>query len=583
MQMKYLSIFLFVLGLILQTGCTSQAKKTHLVFEKEYVTYGELNEALEDLKPVGHEGATHHQYKAVKALRHIAKYMNDPAKREMGVRALVFLAAFNDDRNVRLSAESRLNAILDSENDTLALKVSIIDEQKNIITAKSGYTDEDRSFLSGKVTSEFIYPEIDARENALEFLTDRFEDLPEYLQYVTVQAFGQILNNPATCYEIDNGVCNEDDSKDQEDWKQELREQIGTWLEEPVLSQMIKTSLVRIIQESIVPAEASEGSTSKSWLERWVANDVIPKQTRDIIQAALNILEKHYPDLTDQDSQSGDSEKDRYKFEESYRSLDVFDNSTFWYANSAEILKYQLFLTGANAEKVKDAFMQVPSEWLFFTGFSNEESAKELKEIIFHAAIEALGQGYLLSPANEQMFALEQTLVAAAKESIWALDRTLSMTAKLYPSLLRQEEDVQYLVDFMIDRISTAPELQTKRLYYYFLAEGMPYFQPIVEPALCSSLKDTDLLTRHLVKVKVASLQAPVELLTITKHRKMQSEEAPLAESETDLSDIEDNGPYIQSLCDEELAGLKPQIRPNPKLEEQKPDTVEAPAAGDTI
>ena len=156
------------------------------------------------------------------------------------------------------------------------------------------------------------------------------------------------------------------------------------------------------------------------------------------------------------------------------------------------------------------------------------------------------------------------------------------MTAKLYPSLLRQQEDVQYLVDFMIDRISTAPELHTKRLYYYFLAEGMPYFQPIVEPALCSSLKDTDLLTRHLVMVKVASLKAPMELLTITKHRKMQSAEAPLAESEEDLSDI-DNAPYIQYLCDEELAGLKPQIRPNPKLEEQKPDTVEAPAAGDTF
>ena len=399
---------------------------------------------------------------------------------------------------------------------------------------------------------------------------------------MTVQAFGQILDNPATCYEIDNGICNEDDSRDQEEWKQELREQIGTWLEEPILSQMIKTSLVRIIQESTVPAEAKEGSTSKSWLERWVANDVIPKQTRDIIQAALNILEQHYPDLTDQDSQLGDSEKDRYKFEETYRSLDVFDNSIFWYANSAEILKNQLFLTGANAEKVKDAFMQVPSEWLFFTGFSNEESAKELREIIFHAAIEALGQGYLLSPADEQMFVLEQTLVAAAKESTWALVRTLSMTAKLYPSLLRQQEDVQYLVDFMIDRISTAPELHTKRLYYYFLAEGMPYFQPIVEPALCSSLKDTDLLTRHLVMVKVASLKAPMELLTITKHRKMQSAEAPLAESEEDLSDI-DNAPYIQSLCDEELAGLKPQIRPNPKLEEQKPDTVEAPAAGDTF
>lgn len=104
MQMRNLSILLFILGLLFQSGCTSPARKTHLVFEKENATYDELHKALEELKPVGHEGATHHQYKAVKALRHIAKHVKDPAKQEMGTRALVFLSFFNNDRNVKKAA-----------------------------------------------------------------------------------------------------------------------------------------------------------------------------------------------------------------------------------------------------------------------------------------------------------------------------------------------------------------------------------------------------------------------------------------------------------------------------------------------
>ncbi len=571
--MRYLSIFLVVLGLILQTGCTSQAKKTHLVFEKQYVTYGELKEALDDLKPVGHEGATHLQYKAVKALRHIAKHMNNPAKQELGIQGLVFLSAFNDDSNVEDSSLSRLNAVLDDENESLALKVAIINEQKNIVTAESRYKVEDKSFLTGKVATSFIYPEMDAREDALEFLIDHFEDFSEYLQYMTVQAFEQILNNPPTCYEIENGICDEDDTSDQEDWKQELREQVGDWLEDPVFSKMIKTSLVRIIERSANSGDAEETSPSNTWLEKWVNNDDIPQLTRDIIQAALNKLENHHPDLTDQGSQTAGA---TYRFDENYQNLDIADNSVFWYANSKEILSQQLFLPEISEKKYKPAkvIMQVPSAWLFYNGFSNEESAKELREIAYFNAIEALGQGFLLSEVDDQMFVLEQSIVSAASESTWALDRTLVVTGKMFPSLLRRQEDAQYLVDLVVTRLNTTSDLHIQRLYFYFLVEGMPYFQPIIEPALCSTLKSTDLLTRQMVKVKVASLSAPLELLTLAKHRRMQNAGTPLVGSEQASAEM-DSEPYITSFCEEDMAQFKPQPRQSLRVEEQKPDTTE--------
>ena len=558
--MRYLSIVLVVLGLILQTGCTSQAKKTHEVFEKQYVTYGELKEALDDLKPVGHEGATHLQYKTVKALRHIAKHMSNPAKRELGVDGLVFLSAFNDDSNVEDSSFSRLNAILDDENESLALKVAIINGQKNIITAESSYKVEDTAFLSGKVTTSFIYPEIDAREDALEFLIDHFEDFPEYLQYLTVQAFSQILNNPATCYEVEDETCEEDDEEDQEDLKQELREEIGDLLEDAVLSKMIITSLVRTVAESAGQQKDEETNPSKSWLEKWVSDDDIPQQTRDTIQAALNSLEQQFPELINQDSAN------QYIFDENYQNLDMADNNIFWYANSKEILSQQLFLPEINAEKYEPTkiIMQVPSAWLFFNGFSNEESAKELREIVYFDAINALEQGFLLSKVDDQMFVLEQSIVSAASESIWALERTLAVSGKLFPSLLRHQEDVQYLVDLVVARLNAASDLHTQRLYYNYLVEGMPYFQPIIEPALCSSLKSTDLLTRQMVKVKVANLSPPLELLTLAKHRQMQNVGTPLVESGEAEADM-DSEPYITSFCEEEMSGFKTKSRQNLK------------------
>lgn len=562
--MRYFSIFLFILGLTFQAGCTSQARKTHLVFENENATYDELNKALEELKPVGHEGAAHLQYKAVKALRHIAKYMRDPAKRELGVQGLAFLASFTDDGDVEEAAESRLDAILDNENEEMAIRVAVINGKKNVVLGKTGYTIDDSSIFSSKVVYKFIYPETGAREDALEFLIDRFEDLPEYLQFVTVQAFGEILANPTICFEKEDGRCEDDDAEDQEEWKEDLREEFGDWLEDAELSEMINTALIRLIGETTQTTQSEESPVAKTWLETWLKNDDIPEKTREIVQAALDKLENRHPDLVDPASDSEDDGKDKYKADESYKSLDIFDKNAFWYGNSGKILDEQLFKTGKTAQgtlsemaTADSELMQVPAEWLLFDGYTNEETSKALRDIIFYQVAEALSRGYVLSHTNDQLIALEQLLTTAADESIWALDRTLSVTAKLYPSLLRHQEDMQSHIDFLMGRISTAPDIHTRRLYYDTILEGLPYFQPIIEPALCSSLNDTDLLTRQMVKDKVIDLQAPLELISIKKYREMQemagqTTEAQVDDSEKEMSS-EESAPYIKSFCGEEL------------------------------
>ncbi|NQU64666.1 MAG: hypothetical protein HQ517_10350 [SAR324 cluster bacterium] len=585
--MRYFSIFLLVLGLTLQTGCTSQARKTHLVFENDHATYDELSRALEELKPVSHEGDAHQQYKAVKALRHIAKYMRDPAKRELGVRGLVFLVAFTDDGDVEESAESRLDAILGSKDEELALKVAVLNEKKNVVIGKTGYSVDDSSVFSSKAAPKFIYPESSAREDALEFLKDRFEDSPEYLQFIITQAFGEILNNPTICFEMDEGKCEDDDSEDQAEWRNDLREDIGDWLEESALSEMIKTALVRTIAESVETAENDEErSKIKSLMEGWIkgvdttaltssANFQetpgsyvtsertirfdIPEKTREIIKAALDKMENHHPDLVDPAASASSIGKATFKADESYQRLEIFDKNAFWYANSAKILDRQLFNVKktTEAERTKktandDNFMQVPAEWLFYDGFSSGETTKALREIIYYNAREALSKGYLLTYSQDQQTALGQIMTAAASESKWALDRSLSVIAKVYPSLYQHQEDIQELVDFITGRLSAEPDIHTKRLYYFTLLEGLPYFESIIEPALCSSLNNADLLTRQMVKEKVSDLLAPTELLSTAKHRKMQAAEGQATDSKRDMAG-EDNAPYIKSFCGEEL------------------------------
>lgn len=545
-DMRYLVILLLTLGLVFQSGCTSQARKTHLVFENENATYQELHQTLEELKPVGHKGATDLQFKAVKTLRHISKYMTDPAKREMGTRGLVFLAAFNDDLDVQRSCNSRLDTMLKDPNETWALKAVIIDELKKIMMAESGYTVESKSFFSGQEERVFIRPETGARENALEFLIDRFTDLPEYLQYLTVQAFGEFIQHPVTCYEKDGDACTKDDAEDLAEWKDELRENIGDWLENLGVSEMIKLSLIRMTAESQEPNQNTEAATenlARFWLEKWAGDTDIPEATRKLIRVALDKAEHLYPELAETTSESGAA---IYAADESYRTLDLFDDNAFWYANAGKILEDQLFLprpkspqpaTEAAASKTGpvDEFLQGPFQWIFAAGYSNNPKQKQLREIVYYESARALSLGYQLSPADDPVFNLEQALTSATGESIWALDRTLSIVGKLYPSLLSQQVDGESLVDMLAKRLTAAQDLHTRRLYYDTLVEAMPYFPSIVEPTLCGSLNREDLLTRHLVRKKVATLQSPLELLT----RKKQVQER--------------QADFFQSFCDQPI------------------------------
>lgn len=199
---------------------------------------------------------------------------------------------------------SRIDAILDDSSQDLSMKVAIIDELERIITAKTGYTIVDTSMFSDRVLHGFIFPEIDARKEALEFLVDRFEDFPEYLQYLSIQSLTRIINNPATCYEPDNGVCDEDDAEEQQEWNLKIIEQVGNWLEEDFISVMIKTTLIRFLETIAVSADNQGNDFIRSLLEHWEQNTYIQQSTLDMIRATLNKLDGNYPELIPLDSQT---------------------------------------------------------------------------------------------------------------------------------------------------------------------------------------------------------------------------------------------------------------------------------------
>lgn len=577
--MTKIKIISFILILVFTVGCSSQAIKTHDVFNNDNATYAELNTALDELKPVGDEGATHEQFRAVKALRHIAKYMDDPGKREMGVRALVFLLAFSEDNDVEESCESRLDAILDDENEDLAMKLAIIDAQKNIVIAKSGYYIDDSGVFSSEKKMKFIYPDSDFREDALEYLVDLFEDLPIYLQYKTVEAFYEILANPVTCLEMDENACDEDDAEDQQEWKAELWDDIGEWLEEEDISPMIKTALIRIADDTKAMrvyyevkavTEADGISTGdmrekkeELWLKYWEKTSDLTEETRAIITAAINKSEGEHIELAIS-SGTGQFAKDKL-----LANLSFSDQNAFWFNNSRVILEQQLFDEKRRSQKLSKVDAEyknnllVPDTWVLSSDYSTLPQSLELKEIIFQNSIRALKKGYLLSPSEYRVPEIQQALETAATDSDWSLDLTLALTANAWASFKKQDDDIESILESLKQGLRSTSSVHLRRLYFSALISGVPYYRELIEPEVCELINETDFLTQHLVTEQVKSLKPPLKLLFKSNsteaersiHRVLPPENSFIdnIEVEEEVEIRESAGKYITRFCDKAL------------------------------
>ncbi|MBU3914720.1 hypothetical protein KKA14_04225, partial [bacterium] len=502
--MKQLFVLVIFLISMVFAGCTHQARKTHLVFEKDDATYGELATALDELKPVGYKGATHEQFRVVKALRHLAKYMEDPGKREMALRALVFLTYFNDDNDVTESCNSRLETVLEDDDEDLALRIAVIDATKGIVTGKLGYTIEESSIFSDTINHIFVFPEADFREDALEFLMDEFEEIPEYLQYKMVEAFQDILTNSVNCLEKTEQGCDEDDSEDQEEWKQRLWKEIGKWLEDDAISSMIKLSLIRMAE--IIP-NVKEKETGETWLQEWRKSEEFPESTKLIIEAAISKSKGEFTALNRQkdskDEQSvKTSIKHTFKPDESYQLLGSYDQNAFWYGNSEKILEQQLF----QKEKSVIGSRMIPVDWIVFSGYGDSDESKELREIVYHTVVKALKTGYLISGPEMLVSNLRLILESADEYSIWKLDKVLAIVGNSYNSLRAQKEDIKGIIDILENGARDSQSVYARRLYLNTMINGLLQYQHQIEPVFCPLLNESDILTRHLMHEQLRTL-----------------------------------------------------------------------------
>ena len=254
--MNRLKAFLLILGLVAFCGCASQGRKMLLTFEKEDVTPAELETSIKRIEPVVVEDPAHEQFRIVKALRYITKYNANPHKRLLAVRGLLFLTVFSDDRDIRASAESRLRTILNDDSEDFAIRAAILDGKKEIVIGERVYHKMGTSVFNDRSEYEVIYPDVDDRGDALDFLIDQFPVLPSQLQAEIIDAFGEIFQLTPICLEEDDTGCEETDGEEQAEWKRtlgaEIRYWIGTsacdWPEVVVVPEVIESLKKIIIQ-----------------------------------------------------------------------------------------------------------------------------------------------------------------------------------------------------------------------------------------------------------------------------------------------------------------------------------------------
>lgn len=313
-------------------GCTSQGRLTHAVFEREDASFRELDLSLEKLYEEVYDGNVDKQFKAVRSLRHLAKWSENPAKRQMAVRGLVFVAAYADDGDVADKANARLSALIESSDHALAAE---------IIRAKSELaTGQFHLLLRDDDDEELILADEDEREEAVEFLVDHFDEVDGFLKYQTALAFADIMKAKPVCFkmgykqttrevfeEVPNPaldgldptaprpegvsdtitkkkivteedktqrVCREDDGEVQASWKYDLADDISGLLAYGNLEPEVQSALLMAASSIAYVEDPSEVADE---MEGWEDEGYFTKDRLPLLSAAMNQAKGYYPDL----------------------------------------------------------------------------------------------------------------------------------------------------------------------------------------------------------------------------------------------------------------------------------------------
>ena len=289
--MKGIKTLLVVVAFVGLAGCSSQGRLTHNEFERQSANYQDLDKSLNTLYEEILDGDTVEQFKIVRALRHLAKYGDNPGKRDMAVRALVVLTAFTDDGDVKDRAESR--AIYLMENGDRHTQAAVIKAYTDLANGTLGISYDDSSVFSSEVDMVFQPAGEDEREEAVEYLIDNFDDLDPFGQQLAIQAFASILAKEPNCSKM--GFAQITRTTDKEIKNPLYRKPKEG--QEPTAPEMIMTKVTETFDDTTKPlCLKDDGELMRPWktdiieeIEDFLAYEELPAhQQAALLSAVVN-------------------------------------------------------------------------------------------------------------------------------------------------------------------------------------------------------------------------------------------------------------------------------------------------------
>lgn len=534
-RVMILRLFALAVGVLLVAGCTTQGRRTALTFERSFF-YEELYDSMEQLKYYGYDESVQQSMSVLKTVRWVSKYEQEPGKRELAVRALVFLAFSSDDGDVRARAESRLEAILEDNDWPLHLKMAVLDGIIDLANGSNGFPEEYDDLITnfGVVSSE--------REDALEFLLGQFEDLAPELQYHAASGLHRFLRQSVSLESCPVNICDIDIRIDVEtwekgkevqpivpsnadpnavaagaygeaewkpiseklDWQEELDDlKFLVWEElEDIFKEtddvplLVRQRLARFIGEIEQFSLNEEMAQSfQDRVDEWIPNESISIEVRDLMRDGRERVSTYGAEL---DTPA--------KFSKTQLRELPQRNVGFLEIHLAALLKSQ-------HNRQRSGLRAGPPELsaLAFSEFDDSASGLIRHEVIWRTLSEALEAGLVIEDAGVDSKALrmlrqveDRTQAAEDAEltethlaARMVLQPLLELIGNLYPSLKQRRQDPAPLLEGLGGSAAQASRIADQRRYLEVLAAGAKTFPEDTYTVSESLTMEMDLIIRH--------------------------------------------------------------------------------------
>ena len=514
----------FLLILII-AGCTTQGRLTYLVFE-ESENYIELKTSMEELKIEGYDGSIQQQFSALKEVRYISKYMDersgDSVRRDLAVSALVFLAFASDDGDVNDRSLSRLETLLEDEEDwPLYLQMTTVDSLADLVIGHNGFKEKhDGQWMNFGIRSS-------DREDALEFLMDSFEDQNEELRHHTVMALGRILRAEPSLETCPYNICDEDVRKNLEEWEQgrevkqvlpanadpnavesgaygpeskmvpiderqewqeesdELKQMVWKaledWLEDSKVSELHQSIIVRWAGEvqnfSMLP-EMEE--SFQEIMARWAENEDIPSSIRQLLKASQERVTLYGVPAT----------------KEPVPASTAFLRVWMLSPEFVETHLDSFFQQQIGRQQSGLLVGRPRPDDILTADYEDTPEGKIRKEIIMDQLRLAFERGMVLE--NADVLGKLGTALEGS-ESIADLASMVRVVEVISPSIRERNWSPMPLLDALKRGAEASEQIQRKRLYVKAISAGSEQFPEEVNLTLSSM--DVDLLTRQMFEL----------------------------------------------------------------------------------